>query len=170
MKKPDITIFYFDKNGYIPNNPTLPVLLYKKIFRNNEDKIENTLIANNWRNIWVNGVYDFHHYHSNTHEVLGVLKGAGLLLIGGESGSKIIVNSGDILVLPAGTGHKKLSATVDFQVIGAYPDGKEYNLKQNTIEDIEGAVEEIKKVPVPSTDPVYGKGGLLVKAWNKRKE
>ncbi|GKU83445.1 cupin domain-containing protein [Niallia sp. NCCP-28] len=168
MIKPDITIFYFEKNGYIPNNPTLPVLHYKQVFQNNEDKMEMIITSNNWKNTWINGIYDFHHYHSNAHEVLGILKGSGLLLIGGESGTKVIVNSGDILVLPAGTGHKKLSASIDFQVIGAYPDGQEFNLKQNTKEDIEGTGEEIKKALLPTKDPVYGEHGPLVKLWNKK--
>ncbi|PKG21984.1 hypothetical protein CWS01_19625 [Niallia nealsonii] len=167
MTKSDVTIFYFEKNGYIPNNPTLPVLHYKKVFQNNEDKIETLITSNNWKNTWINGIYYFHHYHSNAHEVLGILKGSGLLLIGGESGTKVIVNSGDILVLPAGTGHKKLSASIDFQVIGAYPDGQEFNLKQNTKEDLEGAEEEIEKVAFPSKDPVYGEDGPLMKFWSK---
>jgi len=165
MKKPDIDIFYFGESGYIPNHPKFPVLHYKKVFQHNEDKIETIFAANNWSNTWINGIYDFHHYHSNAHEVLGILKGAGCILIGGESGSKIIANSGDILVLPAGTGHKKLSASADFQVMGAYPNGQDYNLKQNTKEDQKGAAEEIKKVPNPSSDPIYGKRGLLMKMW-----
>jgi uncharacterized protein YjlB len=170
MAYPDITMYYFDQNGSIPNHPYLPVLHYKKVFKNNENNIGKIFRANNWGNSWLNGVFDYHHYHSNSHEVLGIMNGSGLLLIGGEGGSKVIVNTGDVLLLPAGTGHKKLSATPDFQVVGAYPNGQSYNVKKEEEAYLEESIDEIEKAPFPKTDPVYGERGPLVKMWRKKKE
>ncbi|WP_445487863.1 cupin domain-containing protein [Niallia sp. 03133] len=167
MTKTDVTLLYFERNGFIPNNPYLPVLHYKRVLKNNEDKIEKFFLANKWGNTWVNGVFDFHHYHSNSHEVLGIARGSALLLLGGESGTKVIVNSGDVLVLPAGTGHKKLSGSPGFQVVGAYPNGQAYNLKKNTLKDWKESENEIKKTAFPEADPIYGECGPLVKMWRK---
>lgn len=170
MVNPELTLYYFEKNGYIPNHPSLPVLHYKKAMKNNETNIGKIFRSNNWGNCWINGVYDYHHYHSNSHEVLGIMKGSALLLLGGEAGSKLIVNEGDVLLLPAGTGHKKLSASPDFQIVGAYPNGQEYNVKKNTKEEMENAEDEIASAPFPEADPVYGEQGPMVKMWKKREE
>ncbi|MFT8320942.1 MAG: cupin domain-containing protein [Bacillus sp. (in: firmicutes)] len=167
MTKPDVTLLYFEQNGFIPNNPYLPVLHYKKVLKNNEDKIEKIFLANKWGNTWINGIFDYHHYHSNSHEVLGVIKGSALLLLGGETGTKVIINSGDIILLPAGTGHKMLSASPDFQVVGAYPNGQSFNVKKNTKEDLEGAEKEIQNTAFPEADPIYEERGPLAKMWRK---
>jgi uncharacterized protein YjlB len=58
--------------------------------------------------------------------------------------------------LPAGTGHKRISASKDFKVAGAYPDGMEYNLRKASSFEIITARNEIKKVALPDGDPVYG--------------
>lgn len=168
MANPDITMYYFEQNRYIPNHPYLPALHYKRAMENKEENIEKVFHLNNWKNSWTNGVFPYHHYHSNAHEVLGIKKGSALLQIGGEGGSKLIVKHGDILLLPAGTGHKKLSASPDFEVVGAYPNGVEYNLKKDVEEDLEGVQEEIENTVFPVADPVYGESGPLAKMWRKK--
>lgn len=158
-------LFRFEDDGTIPNNPSLPVIFYPGAFKTHPQEIESTFNLNNWRNSWVNGVFDYHHYHSNTHEVLGVRAGSARLLLGGQKGEAIKVNTGDVLVLPAGTGHKKLTSSSDFEIVGAYPDGKDYNIQTGSPGERPQVLEEIKQVEVPSTDPVYGNRGQVVDRW-----
>lgn len=56
------------------------------------------------------GVHPFHHYHSNGHETLGIYSGEVTVQFGGEAGIAITAKPGDVIVLPAGTGHKMLSS------------------------------------------------------------
>lgn len=151
--------FYFKDDGQIPNN-TLPLLIYKNIFKERGEEaaamLEEQFELNNWRNSWRNGVHDFHHYHSNTHEVLGVYSGKALLHLGGEEGEKLEVAAGDIIVIPAGVGHKNLESE-NFKIVGAYPDGREYDMNYGKEGERPAADENILKVPVPDTDPFFGR-------------
>ncbi|AQQ53977.1 cupin domain-containing protein [Planococcus lenghuensis] len=155
----------FQDDGNIPNNPNLPVLLYKGAFSENPSAIEKTFNKHDWTNSWQGGVFDYHHYHSNTHEVLGVRSGSAAIRLGGEQGKTVTVEAGDVAVLPAGTGHKKLEASDDFQVVGAYPSGINPNKKLGKPEERPYALEEIASVPLPMQDPIYGEDGPLFEAW-----
>ena len=155
----------FKDDGKIPNNPNLPVLFYKGAFRENPSAFEETFNENGWTNSWTGGVFDYHHYHSNTHEVLGVKSGTAEIRLGGEEGETVTVEPGDVAVLPAGTGHKKLDAGSGFQVVGAYPGGLSPNKKLGEPGDRPYALEQIAAVPVPEQDPVYGERGPLTEEW-----
>ena len=89
-KQPEV--FYFKDDGGIPNN-RLPLLLYRNALSNgvNARNLQKQFAANNWTNSWDNGVYSFHHYHSTSHEVLGIYSGSALLHLGGEKGEKLSV-------------------------------------------------------------------------------
>ncbi len=126
----NIKLFKCKDDEEIPNNPELPVIVYEGIFQENPEEIESTFSCHQWTNSWVNGVFDYHHYHTNTHEVLGVKTGQATVLIGGEKGERLELQAGDVIVLPAGTGHKRLESSLDFSVVGTYPDGKSPNLKK----------------------------------------
>ncbi|KIL49471.1 cupin domain-containing protein [Jeotgalibacillus soli] len=161
----NVIAYSFEDDGFMPNNPCLPVLIYEGVFLDNPDEIEATFNKNGWSNSWVNGVFDHHHYHSNAHEVLGVQSGSAMIQLGGEKGKMIEVNTGDVLVLPAGTGHKKMSASSHFRIVGAYPEGMEYNTRTGEPGERPVVLQEIRNVPIPSTDPVYGKEGSLLERW-----
>ncbi|WP_342773896.1 cupin domain-containing protein [Pseudalkalibacillus caeni] len=165
MQASDVKTLYFKEDGPIPNNSSLPVLLYKKALEGKLDRCEEIFNSNNWTNSWTNGVFDYHHYHSNTHEVLGVISGGATIKLGGENGNEVKVAEGDVVVLPAGTGHKRIDASSNFKVVGAYPDGIQHNLKtgENSVrfEDM----EDIEQVPIPEEDPIYGKEGPLTSLW-----
>lgn len=105
----------FEDDGRIPNNESLAAAIYPGAFKDNPETIEETFNKNGWTNSWTNGVFDYHHYHSNTHEVLGVRSGSALLLLGGEDGQEVEVHTGDVAVLPAGTGHKKSLPAMTFK-------------------------------------------------------
>ncbi len=157
--------FFLKDDGIIPNNPNLPVILYKQAVKKPESNMESIFNENQWLNSWTNGVFDYHHYHSNSHEVLGVIRGEATLMIGGEKGKVIQVQTGDVIVLPAGTGHKRLKASSDFSVVGAYPDGMNFNTKYGKENERPEVLVEISKVPLPKTDPVTGKEGPLMQEW-----
>jgi len=163
----EILKFNFPDDGRIPNSP-LPLILYKGAFEAGgslADAMEEKFTKNNWTNSWRNGVYPYHHYHSITHEVVGVYSGQAQLHMGGENGEVIEVQAGDVLVIPAGVGHKKVSASDDFGVIGAYPDGKDYDLMTGEEGERPRADERIAQVPLPATDPVLGTEGGVTELW-----
>ncbi|WP_342478626.1 cupin domain-containing protein [Paenibacillus sp. FSL H7-0350] len=155
----------FHADGLLPNNPQLAAVLYKGVLRDHPEDTEQIFNNNGWLNSWVNGVFPYHHYHSNAHEVLGVISGSASLQLGGDAGYTAEVEAGDVVALPAGTAHKKLSATPDFRIAGAYPGGMDYNTRQANADDFAAALLEIREVPLPERDPVYGEAGPLLRLW-----
>lgn len=159
--------FYrFEDDGAIPNNPSLEVILYPGAFEKKPEEIETVFNNHDWTNSWTGGVFDYHHYHSNTHEVLGVRSGTATLQIGGEQGEVLRVAVGDVVLLPAGTGHKKLEASEDFKIVGGYPGGVSYNLKTGESGERPYVLEDIQNTPLPKMDPVYGNEGPVIEKWS----
>ncbi len=156
----------FTDDGTIPNHPTLPVVIYSGAFPASPDAMEDVFNRNGWLNSWTNGVFDYHHYHSNAHEVLGVISSEVTLRLGGEQGETVTLRAGDVVVLPAGTGHRRLDASSDFRIVGAYPQGMSYNVRTGAPGEHEQALKEIPHVPVPDTDPVFGEQGPLLEHWS----
>lgn len=88
------------KNGSFPNNSNLPLLIYQGCFVLEDSKpeiIEEIFFKNAWKGLWRDGIYDFHHYHSNTHEALGIYSGSCEVQIGGENGKIFELKKGDVL-------------------------------------------------------------------------
>lgn len=151
----------------MPNSP-LPVVIYRGVSDGGEPtRAFDTLFeTNGWRGTWRNGVYDFDHYHSNAHEALGVVRGSATLQLGGDAGQAVGVSAGDVLVLPAGTGHRRITASEDFTVVGAYPPGQEhYDICRTRSAELE---LRISKLPLPATDPVRGGDGSLLRLWKRK--
>jgi uncharacterized protein YjlB len=155
-------------NGAFPNNDQLPVLLYKGVLElpdEDADKVVEKIFAiNKWSNAWTNGIYDYHHYHSITHEVLGVISGSCVVALGGSDEKQYTVQKGDVLIIPAGVAHKNISSDNNFKCVGAYPGGAEYDIKRGKPGEKSEAEKNIQHVPLPEKDPVYGKGPLQ-KFW-----
>src|SRR5918997_7201058 len=100
--------YLFEDDGRIPNNPTLPLLVYSEALATTGDlpSICEELFRNNgWDGAWRDGVFPYHHYHSTAHEVLGVVRGTARIAFGGEAGVATEVETGDVVVIPAGVGH-----------------------------------------------------------------
>ena len=153
-------------NGRVPNN-ALPVVLLRGAIDGpiDDGQIHELYRSNDWQGCWTWSVYDFHHYHSTAHEALAVARGQAVLMLGGEGGREVTVCAGDLAVLPAGTGHRRLRATEDFAICGAYPPGQEADLLRPEQADPEEARERIGAVPLPRSDPFYGIDGPLVRLW-----
>ncbi|RDU37375.1 hypothetical protein DRW41_05890 [Neobacillus piezotolerans] len=159
--------FFLKDDGQVPNNPELPVIVYEGVFNENPNGIEETFNRHNWTGSWSDGIFGYHHYHSNVHEVLGVKSGYATVLLGGDAGERVDVKAGDVILLPAGTGHKLVEGSEDFEVVGAYPEGTSPNMKERDPAGRAQALQEIRNVPVPETDPVYGDTGPLHRKWVK---
>jgi uncharacterized protein YjlB len=150
----------------IPNHPRFPVLIYHAVDggADGPEAARELFAANGWGGSWVDGVFDFHHFHSTSHEALAVVAGSATLELGGPQGEAFEVAAGDVLVLPAGTGHRRRSARDGFTVVGAYPPGQEdYDLlRGDDPDEVAAARERIAALPAPDTDPA---GGAGVAGW-----
>ena len=181
--------FLFKDDGLFPNS-VLPVLVYrqavktdgaslrptafaKNLWRAKSDALasdpasvfKERFAANDWTNSWRDGVYSFPHYHSTSHELLGVYSGKAKLRLGGEHGKTFDVRSGDVIVIPAGVAHQNLGADPDFGVVGAYPGGRHWDVLRGLPGERPQADRDIAKLPLPDNDPLYGADGPLREIW-----
>lgn len=160
----------FADDGSIPNNPRLPFLAYRSAIDlsgtpDPEEVIEKTFAHNGWGEMWRNGIYPYVHYHSMIHEALGIARGRARVRFGGTNGEVLEIAGGDVVVLPAGTGHQCLWSTPELVVIGAYPKSGKYDLCRGSKAEHTKALATIPQVPVPHSDPVHGKDGPLTALW-----
>ena len=170
LKRTAPKTFRFAHDGTIPNNPELPLVLYRGGIDlsgspDPERVIEQTFAANGWGNMWRNGIYHYVHYHSMIHEALGIARGRAIVRFGGEAGEEIEIAASDVVILPAGTGHQLIGQTQELVVIGAYPPSGQYDLCRGSKLEHDKALASIAQVPRPATDPVYGENGPLVTLW-----
>ena len=154
-------------DGAIPNNEDCSLLVYPgAVALSDPDPavaFEELFAANGWSGSWRNGIHPFHHFHSTAHEVLGIFSGEATVQFGGDNGITVNARAGDVVIVPAGVGHKKLKAH-DLGVVGAYPRGQRPDM---CVPKLTGAVRHVT-VPLPEYDPVFGAGGPLFEYWRAR--
>ncbi|MBX6744670.1 MAG: cupin domain-containing protein [Acetobacteraceae bacterium] len=144
-------------DGEIPNNPRLPVLLFRGVLPAGDPAAAEALFARNgWPPAWRNGIYPYHHYHPNAHEALAIARGTVRVQLGGERGQVIDLVAGDVVVLPAGVGHRNLGGSSDLLVVGAYPPGQAPEQCRADRATHDRALPRIAATPDPAGDPVRG--------------
>ena len=163
--------YLFHDDGRIPNNRELPLLIYRGVLdvggRDPAAACEALFGHNRWRSAWRNGIYKYDHFHAHTHEVLGVVRGHVRVRFGGEAGLLVEIDAGDVIVIPAGVGHRNMGASDDLLVVGAYPGGREPDICTGTSWEHAHAIDSVPAVPLPERDPVFGKRGPLLDRWQR---
>jgi uncharacterized protein YjlB len=159
--------FRLEPSGAMPNHPRWPVILHRRAVEGTGEAaaaaFEALFARNGWPPQWRDGIYAFDHYHTRGHEALGCARGTALVLLGGPGGREVDLAPGDVAVLPAGTGHRRLSASADFLVVGAYPPGQHADICREpaTAE----MLARIRDLPAPASDPVEGAAGGAATLW-----
>jgi uncharacterized protein YjlB len=158
-------------DGTYPNNPEQPVLVYRRALvlpdRDPAAAFEQVFQTNGWTGSWRDGLYAFHHYHSTTHEVLGIYSGSATVQFGGEEGIVLKSAPGDVIIIPAGVAHRNLGASAGLGVVGAYPDGRQPDMYYGRPGERPQADCNIRRVDLPVRDPVYGAEGPLTEHWRE---
>jgi uncharacterized protein YjlB len=163
-----IETHFFADDGTVPNNKTLPLVLYRGALGAEGDlaaRCEAMFAANGWPKPWRNGIYGHHHYHSTAHEVLGIARGSARVRLGGENGATVELRTGDVVVIPAGVAHKRESASGDLLVIGSYPEGQRPDICRADAASHDTAAANVARVALPSCDPVTGQQAPLLDCW-----
>jgi uncharacterized protein YjlB len=160
-----VETYRFEDDGGIPNS-ALPVLVYHDVeAARDASSCEELFASHQWLGAWRDGIFSFHHFHSTAHEVLGIVRGQAAVVLGGPQGRRFDVRPGDVLVLPAGTGHCNADSSADLLVIGAYPDRMEWDIRRGAPAEHDEVLANIRAVPLPGADPVHGPDGPLCELW-----
>lgn len=164
--------YFVHDDGIFPNN-SLPVLFYRNALRFplmfHARWLEMLFSTNNWSNNWRAGIFIYPHYHSNTHEVVGVYKGKTALQISGPTGPILNIAKGDVIIIPAGVAHRNMGSENDVQCVGGYPGGRHYDMNYGRQSERPAADRNIAQVPLPSSDPLLGPGEGLARIWGRPK-
>lgn len=172
LNKPRVIARVLKDASTIPNS-RLPLLIYQGALDLPKDDpaaaIEALLHKHQWGNDWRNGIFTYHHYHSTAHEVLFVFSGSCKVQAGGEGGLIETINAGDVIIIPAGVGHKNVGQSSDFKVVGAYPPQQNVDMNYGKPGERPRVDENIARLALPTTDPVFGKAGPLLEHWQPQR-
>jgi uncharacterized protein YjlB len=159
----------FADDGTIPNS-ALPLLVYRGVLAGEPDPaaaFERRFARNGWLGAWRDGIFPYHHFHSTSHEALGVAAGRATVRFGGEGGgASLELATGDAVAIPAGVGHRLERSSPDLLVVGAYPGGRAWDVRRGDPAERAEVLANLAAVPLPAADPVQGAGGPLVAAWS----
>lgn len=170
MAPRDVETFLIEPAGAIPNHPRLPLLVYRAVLLpelTNAAACQSLFKRNRWGGNWVDGIFDYWHFHVTGHEALGCVAGRGRVAFGGDGGVEAEIAAGDVVVIPAGVGHKRLDASSDFTIVGGYPPGQSGAIACPGDIEVDEAAERIAALELPATDPVFGREGPLTKRWRQ---
>ncbi|KAF2091216.1 hypothetical protein K490DRAFT_54110 [Saccharata proteae CBS 121410] len=169
--------YHFSPTPHVPNS-TLPVLLYRNVLPHPPDaaSVQAFIEPNRWLRGGVFKTVTTHHFHSLTHECYAVFRGSSTLLLGrgpldcaDEAAATVVeVEEGDVIILPAGVAHCSLDSAHDYEYMGLYPEGSPHwdnNWCKADAQETAAKAANAAKVPVPSDDPIYGRGGPLCSIW-----
>lgn len=169
--EPEVETFSLQPEPEIPNSD-LPLVLYRGALPpelQTPSGCQALFARNRWGGNWVDGIFDYWHFHVTGHEVLGCVAGSARVGFGGDGGVAVEISVGDVVVIPAGVGHKRLSAKRDgFTIVGGYPPGQTGEITRAGEIGTDDARRRIAGIGLPRADPVLGENGPLMKAWTIR--
>jgi uncharacterized protein YjlB len=143
---------------WVPNNAKLPVLIYRNAVPFDAVDIagafDSLFRSNGWIPAWRGTIHHEPHYHPYAHEAMGVTHGSATLRIGGPRGRKVLVDAGDALLLPAGTGHCRLDNVGRLDLVIAYPPDQSDDARKCIPTAAE--LHAIESLPYPLNDPIFG--------------
>ncbi|KAL2796763.1 RmlC-like cupin domain-containing protein [Aspergillus keveii] len=152
----------------IPNTSlqSKPLMIYHQAFDASADELsEHLQRVGEVSPSWVYSMYSQTHFHSTSHEVLGVVSGSARLCFGGEENPgrfEPTISKGDLIIVPAGVGHRLLSepdkSGGSFKMVGAYPVNKSWDMCYGE----PGEEAKCKNIPTLGwfqRDPFYGSDG-----------
>jgi len=96
---------------------------------------------------------------------IAVARGRARAQFGGGNGEALDLMAGDVVVLPAGTGHQRLFQTPDLVVIGACPPNGHYNLCRGSKAEHALSLAVIPRVSPSDAEPVIWTGRQLLALW-----
>lgn len=157
---PEVEQYFSRPNGLLPNS-RFPLLVHRGgIAGGGAEAVLKRFRANGWSNNWrYPGVYTYPHFHSTTHECLGVAQGWMEVELFGRGGTRLTVATGDVIVMPAGVSHSMVGHADDVMMVGGYPDGRDWdNMQEEHLTEAlrRQAAKRIMMCPIPSKDPVTG--------------
>lgn len=145
-----------------PSNK-IELRLYRAVFNEAQiglsSKFSKLFSKNGWSVPWVNGVYAFHHFHAEVHEILGCAAGWVVVQMGGPNGPEIRLEAGDAALIPAGVAHKNIDSSADYRILGSYPHGQEPDLRRGDTDEWDEVLDKIAHVKLWDKDPVTGEKG-----------
>ena len=74
-----------------------------------------------WDTVMPIRIFSYHHYHTKAWELLLCIRGEASVQIGGASGPKVTISTGDLALIPPGVAHKQLNEKNGFALLGSYP-------------------------------------------------
>lgn len=155
-------------HGLIPNSSiqNKPLLIYQNAF--SSPSISASQIESHLSSIgvvkpqWRYTMYSASHFHSTSHELLGISNGEARICFGHEDNPKKveeILRKGDVVIIPAGVAHRLLEdLTGEFEMVGAYPVGCSWDMCYGKSGE-EQKIEKIRSLSWFNKDPLYGDDG-----------
>lgn len=155
-------------HGLIPNTSiqNKPLLIYQNAF--SSPSISASQIESHLSSIgvvkpqWRYTMYSASHFHSTSHELLGISNGEARICFGHEDNPKKveeILRKGDVVIIPAGVAHRLLEdLTGEFEMVGAYPVGCSWDMCYGKTGE-EQKIEKIRSLSWFNKDPLYGDDG-----------
>lgn len=160
MSNREIERYWSKPNGMLPNS-RFPLLVHRNgVDGGGEAAVLERFRSNGWLNNWSwPGIYIYPHFHSTTHECLGVAAGWMEVALFGKGGIRLRITAGDVVVLPAGVSHSMVGQSDDITMVGGYPDGRDWdNMQEDHLSEADrrAAAKRIMMLPIPARDPVIG--------------
>ncbi|RDW83505.1 putative cupin protein [Coleophoma crateriformis] len=189
LKHVEPELHYVHPTPHSPNSK-LPIIVYRGAL---QDTSAESILSTIEPNAWLKGgqwkTYKIPHFHSNTHECYGIIKGSSTYLLGkspidpdtyenGEPiGFVLHVKVGDVFVLPAGITHRSLDSEGDYEFIGLYPGAAtpegngeprfDMHWGKESVGETKRLAQQVEAVSIPDRDPLYGLGGPLPQIWRE---